>query len=106
MFVLLFTMFKKRQEVNSLPNIKSSIKRVLVNEKKNRINTATKSTLRTIVKKAKVAVANNDASAEEAVKVAFKTIDKAVSKNALHKNTAARKKSKLAKALNAAKAAQ
>jgi len=38
----------------------------------------------------------------EALKLAIKTIDKAAAKNIIHKNTAARKKSKLVKALNAA----
>lgn len=91
--------------MNGLPNIKSAKKRVLVNEKKATVNTARKSELKTIIKKAKAAVANKE-GAEESVKVAVKALDQAVSKNTLHKNTAARRKSKLAKALNAAKAAQ
>lgn len=65
-----------------------------------------KSALRTAIKKAKLAIANNDDVADESVRKAVKLIDKAVAKNVLHKNTAARKKSQLAKALNAAKAAQ
>lgn len=89
-----------------MANIKSSKKRVIINQKKALANTMRKSALRTAIKKAKLAIANNDDVADESVRKAVKLIDKAVAKNVLHKNTAARKKSQLAKALNAAKAAQ
>jgi len=92
--------------VNSLPNIKSAKKRVLVSQKKALINKMRKSALRTAIKKAKLAIANNDVAADEIVRNAIKLIDKAVAKNILHKNTAARKKSQLNKALNALKATQ
>ena len=89
-----------------MPNIKSAKKRVLITEKKNHANAAQKSALRTSVKKAKVAIASNDANAAAAVKEASISIDKAVTKGLLHKNNAARKKSRLAKAMNRAQAAQ
>ncbi|HQA58862.1 MAG TPA: 30S ribosomal protein S20, partial [Acetivibrio sp.] len=44
---------------------------------------------------------NNDPNAANALKNAIKIIDKSAAKNVIHKNTAARRKSKLAKALNA-----
>jgi len=87
-----------------LPNIKSAAKRVEVSKKKALKNTMRKSALKTAIKKCKEAIASNDDSASAVFSATVKTIDKAASKNVLHKNTAARRKSKLAKALNAAKA--
>lgn len=84
-----------------MPNIKSAIKRVKVTKAKTLKNSMRKSALKTAIKKAKEAVAKNDASAAELVKKAIKALDQAVAKNLIHKNTAARRKSKLAKALNA-----
>ncbi|HEX9060005.1 MAG TPA: 30S ribosomal protein S20 [Clostridia bacterium] len=84
-----------------MPNIKSAIKRVKITEVKTLKNSARKSALKTVVKKAKEATSKNDGSAAELVKKAASSIDKAASKNILHKNTAARRKSQLAKALNA-----
>ena len=89
-----------------MPNIKSSMKRVKIARKKNMRNTAIKSALKTSIKNSKVAIANNDESVAEIVKQTIKDIDKAVSKNILHKNNAARKKSKLMKAMNAASLAE
>jgi len=88
--------------VKELPNIKSAIKRVRVSETKTLKNSIRKSVLRTNIKKCKEAIASNDSDAANALKVAIKTIDKSAAKNIIHKNTAARRKSKLAKALNAA----
>ena len=85
-----------------MPNIKSAKKRVLVTEKKNAKNAAQKSALRTSIKKAKVAIAENNENAANAVKVASVDLDKAASKGLIHKKTADRKKSRLAKALNKA----
>lgn len=85
-----------------MPNIKSASKRVLVSKKKALQNTITKSALKTAIKKCKSAIASNDESASAVLSSTFKSIDKAAAKNVLHKNTAARRKSKLAKALNAA----
>lgn len=89
------------QEVKGLPNIKSAIKRVKVTEVKTLKNTLKKSALKTSIKKCKEAIAKKDASAAESLKSAVRSIDRAAAKNILHKNTAARKKSRLAKALNA-----
>ncbi len=87
-----------------MPNIKSAKKRVIIAEKNQKKNVAAKSAIRTSVKKARIAVANKDEGAQDAVKSAIISVDKAVSKGLMHKNTAARKKSKLAKAMNAAAA--
>ena len=86
-----------------MPNIKSAIKRVKVTEKKTETNKMQKSAIRTVVKKAKAAVAASEPTKDEAVKTAQVVLDKAVSKGYLHKNTAARRKSRIAKANNAAK---
>ncbi len=84
-----------------MPNIKSAKKRVNVIAVKTARNKATRSALRTEIKKANAAI---EAGAEDkavAVKAAIKKIDQAVAKGLLHKNTAARKKSALAKKANA-----
>ena len=80
-----------------MPNIKSAKKRVKVIATKTLRNKAIKSELKTYVKKAQTAEENK----AEAVRVAIKKIDQAAAKGILHKNTAARKKSALARSLNA-----
>lgn len=84
-----------------MPNIKSAIKRVKVTKSKTLTNTIKKSELKTTIRKCKEAIAKADSSVAGLVKDAVTTIDKAAAKKLMHKNTAARKKSKLAKALNA-----
>lgn len=84
-----------------MPNIKSAVKRVRTNETKNARNTQVKSAMRSSVKKADHAVANNEENANNTVKVAIQQVEKAASKGLLHKNTAARKKSRLMKKLQA-----
>lgn len=86
-------------EVKLLANIKSAIKRVKTNEAKRMRNAIAKSILRSTIRKSKEAIAKTDEAAAERTKDAISMIDRSVSKGILHKNTAARKKSKLAKAL-------
>lgn len=86
-----------------MPNIKSAIKRVKVTRVKTLKNSMRKSALKTTVKKAVEAISSsNIENANTSFKQAVKAIDKAVAKGILHKNTAARKKSTLAKSLNVA----
>ncbi|EGC75169.1 30S ribosomal protein S20 [Lachnospiraceae bacterium 6_1_37FAA] len=88
-------------EVYDLANIKSAKKRILVNETKAARNKAIKSKVKTYVKKVETAVAHSDkAAAEEALKAAIVEINKAGSKGVYHKNTCARKVSRLTKAVN------
>ena len=87
-----------------MPNIKSQKDRVIQAKKENLRNKAVKSNLKTVVKKAEIAIADGSADADKAVVAAVSTIDKARSKGILHKNTAARKVSKMMKKANAAKA--
>ena len=84
-----------------MPNIKSAKKRVKVIATKTMQNKAINSQLKTKIKKAKAAIAAGAADKEAVVRVAIKKIDQAASKGILHKNTAARRKSALAKKLNA-----
>ncbi|MCR4435846.1 MAG: 30S ribosomal protein S20 [Clostridiales bacterium] len=84
-----------------MPNIKSAIKRANITKVRTLRNTSRKTALKTAIKKSKEAIAAKSDSAVELFKSATKAIDKAAAKNLIHKNTAARKKSKLAKALNA-----
>lgn len=87
-----------------MPNIKSAIKRVSVIEKKTLRNNMIKSEYKTAVKNFEAAVAEGDVKkAETLFSEATKKIDQACTKGVIVKNTAARKKSNLAKKLNAIK---
>ena len=84
-----------------MPNIKSAKKRVITSAKKRDNNLLTKSSMKTAVKKSERAIkANDKALAEENLKVAIKRIDKAVASGLIHKNKAARQKSRLTKQTN------
>ena len=84
-----------------MPNIKSAIKRVKTSDKRRALNASQKSALRTAVKTVDTSLANNEVEAAKAAFVAAtKKLDKAVTKGLIHKNAAARKKSRLAKKLN------
>ncbi|MFP5578978.1 MAG: 30S ribosomal protein S20 [Acidimicrobiia bacterium] len=79
-----------------MANIKSQIKRNRQNEKARQRNKMVRSELQTRTKKALVAAENGEDTAD-ALKAAIKRIDSAATKGVLHKNTAARKKSRLIK---------
>jgi len=84
-----------------LANIKSAKKRILVNQTKAARNKAIRSAVKTSIKKVDAAVAANDkAAANAALTDAISTISKAASKGVYHKNNAARKVSRLSKAVN------
>ena len=73
-----------------MPNIKSAKKRVLIGEVRNARNKATKSDLKTAIKKFEAAAAEgNRTEADGAYKVAFKKLAQAFATVGLHKNTAA-----------------
>lgn len=84
-------------EVNLMPQIKSAIKRVKTQNAANKRNTAEMNKLRTAVKKFKTAAAAGDENASKLRVEAESALDKAVSKGLIHKNKAARDKSRLAK---------
>ena len=84
-----------------MANIKSQKKRILTNEKARLRNNAYKSELRTAVRKVNAAVeSGSEEEAAEALRVASRKFDQAVSKGVLHKNNAANKKSGLAARVN------
>ena len=86
-----------------MPNIKSAVKRVKVIEKKTMRNNMIKTGYRTAVKKFEQAIeAGNKEEAQKLYVAATKKIHQACTKGVLVKNTAARKKSNLAKKLNSA----
>lgn len=84
-----------------MANIKSAKKRILVNQTKADRNKAIKSGVKTAIKKVYTAIEANDAeAAKEALRNATVAIDKATTKGIYHKNNAARKVSRLTKAVN------
>lgn len=84
-----------------MPNIKSAVKRVRIADRKSIRNTSLKSALRTSVKKFEISLSTQNAEdARAALLHATRSLDKAVTKGILHKNTAARKKSRLTQKLN------
>ncbi len=86
-----------------MPNIKSAVKRVKVIDKKTMRNNMIKTGYRTAVKKFEQAIeAGNVEEAKTLFVAATKKIDQACTKGVIVKNTAARKKSNLAKKLNVA----
>jgi small subunit ribosomal protein S20 len=88
-----------------MANTKSAEKRIRQNAKERERNRAHRSRLRTAVKRLRSAVESGDtAKADELLPQTLKTIDSIAQKRVIHKNTAARTKSRLAKALAAAKA--
>jgi small subunit ribosomal protein S20 len=88
-----------------MANIKSSKKDLKRNAKRRARNQATKSALKTYVKKVRQAVAAGvPENVQPALAGAIKQLDKAAQRGIIHKNQAARRKSRIAKAANAAKA--
>jgi len=86
-----------------MANIKSQIKRNRQNEKARERNKAVRTALKTSTKKVHAAVSSGDAEAATARSLeASRAYDKAASKGMIHKRTAARHKSRLAKAVNRA----
>ena len=84
-----------------MANIKSAKKRILVTETKTARNKAIRSKVKTYIKKVETAVAENNKEAASAALVeAISEINKAASKGVYHKNNAARKVSRLTKAVN------
>ncbi len=84
-----------------MPNIKSAKKRVLTSAKKEKNNNAVEARTKTSIKKfVKEVEAGNKESASEKLNTAIKNIDKAANSGLMHKNKAARQKSRLMKMNN------
>ncbi len=85
-----------------MANIKSQIKRNRQNEKARARNKAVRSEMRTRTKQATVAIEEGSADADEILRLAVKRIDSAAAKGVIHRNEAARRKSRLMRKANAA----
>ncbi len=84
-----------------MANIKSAKKRVLIAQRNTERNTAFKTSIKTAIKKVLACAASDDKSELNALlSKAYQLCDKAAGKGIIHKNTAARRKSRLTKAVN------
>ncbi len=83
----------------------SAKKRVRQNAKRNKINRSRKSQIKTAIKQFETTLAGGDVqAADEKYKLIVARLDKTAAASAMHKRTAARKKSRLARKLNNLKA--
>ena len=83
-----------------MANIKSQKKRNITNAKRHERNKAVKAEMKTRTKRVEATLGTDDN--DEALREAVKRIDSAASKGIIHKNAAARKKSRMMKKVNAA----
>ncbi|NLW59439.1 MAG: 30S ribosomal protein S20 [Firmicutes bacterium] len=88
-----------------MPNIKSAKKRVAVSEVRRLRNRSQRSKLRTLVKNTQLAMDTDLEKARNLLTLTIKELDQAASKGLIHKNTAARKKSRLMRKFNQRSAA-
>ena len=87
-----------------MANIKSAIKEIRASERRRKVNQLHRSRARTQVKQARILIEDGELTEAQAMlSQAASALDKAAKKGALHPNTAARRKSRLMKALNRAK---
>lgn len=84
-----------------MANTPSAKKRIRQNEKRRQRNRAVRSAVRGSVKSAREALTGKTADSATVVREAIRAIDRAVTKGIMHRNTAARRKSSLARKLNA-----
>ena len=82
-----------------MANTRSAMKRIKQNEKRRLRNRAARSTIRSALKTARSAAAEKSPQSKEVVLEAIRVLDRAVSRGIIHRNTAARKKSALARSL-------
>ncbi len=94
----------ENREDLKLAHHKSAKKRIRTSEKRHLMNKAVKSTVRTYIKRSRTYIkAGNLEAAEKAAHNAVRALDRAAEKGILHKNNAARRKSRLMAALNKAR---
>ncbi len=84
-----------------MANTKSAIKRMKQSEQRRQRNRAARTAIRSSLKAARTAVSGKSPDSKATVQEAIRTLDRAVSRGVMHRNTAARKKSALARSLNA-----
>lgn len=88
-----------------MANTASAKKMIRVSERRRLRNQSIRSSVRTYVKKAQVALGTKSETTAESVVEAIRALDKAVTKGIIHRNNAARRKSRLMKKFNATKSA-
>jgi small subunit ribosomal protein S20 len=81
-------------------NTKSAIKRMKQSEQRRQRNRAARSAIRSSLKAARTALSAKSPDSKASVREAIRTLDRAVSRGVIHRNTAARRKSALARSLN------
>ena len=86
-----------------MPNIKSVKKDVKRSKMLHNKNIAVKSRIKTFIKNAKTVIAAGDETANKSISAAESVIDRAAEKGIIHKNAAARRKSRLMRAANKVK---
>ncbi len=82
-----------------MANTRSAMKRIKQNEKRRLRNRAARSTIRSSLKTARTAAAEKSPQSKEVVLEAIRVLDRAVSRGIIHRNTAARKKSAIARSV-------
>lgn len=87
-----------------MANTKSAQKRIRSDERKRMRNLKVRSRVKTFIKKAEQSIVASDESTIEAIRQACSELDKAATKGVIHKNNAARRKSRLMAKLNKAQA--
>ena len=85
-----------------MANTKSAMKDIRQSERRRQRNRTVRSRVRTSVKTARTALTEKSGAATASVRDAIRALDKAVTKGVIHRNTAARKKSALTRALSPA----
>ena len=88
-----------------MANSKSALKRIRTSEKRRQRNMAVKSSTRTFVKKARTTIGQDPAEAQTDLVAAISALDRAAQKGVIHRNNAARRKSRLMKLFNTKTAA-
>jgi small subunit ribosomal protein S20 len=96
----------QRGTILSMPNISSAKKRMRAEEKRRLHNNMAKSAVRTRVTKARNAIAAAAPDTEEAIRAALRSLDMAASRGVIHRNNAARRKSRLMARLHATQEAK
>ena len=88
-----------------MANTKSALKHIKTSEKRRLRNRAVKSAARTFVRRARTAIGSGSEETPQAITAAIRALDKAVQKGVIHRNNAARRKSRLMKLLRQHEAA-
>ena len=87
-----------------MANLRSALRDIKKSRKRAARNQSVRSAIKTFVKKTRAAIAGGEENAAQLFNETSALVDKAAKRNIIHKNAAARRKSRLAKRMNAAKA--